>query len=519
MPPFAWSFSADSILNLFPAAPNEGIKEYINIIGVTPDADSNIGIADYNRNYLSQNPCFRDLAAEFYASIWADDLQRAASESSAASFKELATIKPHVTLDKTSEDVGQKPGWLWQRALKYSHGDKLLAVQLIGVCGHDDANQGVSFSMRREFGPGQIVRDSKQPLGVSLDSQDRIEQMISLPILKEAVNQSWKNLPDTQKKGLSAENVQGKYDWYANDVPVKLKTAAWGCPKYTSEMYYPGGLGKDVDISTELKEKIAAIQAPTKGASVLPAKTYHTTGEAFASCHLVSRGVPNLISKQLVWGAVNGYRAGRLCEKLTTVQPIPNTKTPDEAISDFYKIRQNPDKCYKVIQKEHDSQTVLLPGAPTYCYLALTMDNFFFTDPDITPEIIKNKVTRALAENDVAAMFQKNGYYRLSNFCKGPQLTAVVARYMELYGGHGHSNPCPRDLNTARCGEARKVMDTYSIDFKWTEAEHMAGLKFAEANCPVYDPIHNPEAVSCQILGRPQKTNGQGLKKSDSGQQ
>lgn len=48
-------------------------------------------------------------------------------------------------------------------------------------------------------------------------------------------------------------------------------------------LYAPLGLGSKYDISPQLKARIAQIQAPTLGASKLPAKAYHITGSAYAS--------------------------------------------------------------------------------------------------------------------------------------------------------------------------------------------------------------------------------------------
>ena len=61
----------------------------------------------------------------------------------------------------------------------------------------------------------------------------------------------------------------------------------------TSLFYVARSLGNEVDISDALKHEIASVQAPTKGISALPSKSYHIYGAALFSCLMKSQGLSN----------------------------------------------------------------------------------------------------------------------------------------------------------------------------------------------------------------------------------
>lgn len=58
--------------------------------------------------------------------------------------------------------------------------------------------------------------------------------------------------------------------------------------------------------------------------------------------------------------------------------------------------------------------------------------------------------------------------------------TESVRSYFSKYRYGTENNPCPSSLSKERCEAARKLMDTYLVDFEWSEAQHIAGLEFAK---------------------------------------
>lgn len=107
----------------------KGLVDYFKVIGFKPRDNNNSGIQDYNTNLIKNNQCFNNLAAEFYFHL--KSRERMISHPKLKSQIDVPSVA-----DKTDS-----PGWLWDLAMKYANSDSNLAMQLIGVCGHDDRSQ------------------------------------------------------------------------------------------------------------------------------------------------------------------------------------------------------------------------------------------------------------------------------------------------------------------------------------------------------------------------------------------
>lgn len=444
---------ASTLLKVVPKQQRQGLNDYLTVTGVDTSATSNVGIRSYVKNYFEENSCVQDLAADFYSAINLID----------ATNGNLGGAKRVNISSNSKQDFNLSPGWLWNLALSYADGDKLLAMQLIGVCGHDDVNQlgGMSLKLSAKSPLAKNIRDPEVAQSVAA----QVSPFVAAYVLK---------YPKTKNTSRSVGTINTN------------------CPVKSSAMYYPGSLGAGTDISESLKDRIIQAQAPTQGARALPAKYYHVMGEAFASCFLVRREVPNFFSSRLIKGAINAYRSSRTCEKLAA-EELFNISNKEDVNSLSARIWKTKLDYRKASEIDENAKFSMDP------FLGQLISSEVITDADVTEEIVRNKVSRAVAEYDSAKMFKKSLSNKLANQCSGPQLSTAVRGYLILNSSLGISNPCPADLSQERCKNARNVMATYLVDFEWSEAQHLKGLEFAQKNCPKYVPEKDPAIVACRI--------------------
>ncbi len=388
------------LIKSLPTSEVQGLTDYMSVIGVQVDRQENNGIRGFNTKIL-KHACLDNLAAEFYA-----DLQ---NDMSVLRRPKNQNLVPN-SLDGISQG-DFPPGWLWKKALKFSNGKKLLAMQLIGFCGHDDVNQV-------EIGSFKPARNSKR-------SSSRVD-----------------------------------------------------CPRAGDPVFTPGSLGAETILPLVLKQKIARIQAPKKGMSALPAKYYHTIGAAYTSCFMVRRGVPDWITSRAVKGAINAYRAGRICDELIHIGWKGHMNTSAKQILEF------------------NCKSKPAAASRPECGLQRTADLLAGKNLPVR----EKKFRRYLASIRAAELFQRSSYYLGAKRCDGHQLNRTVRNYFEEYGTLGRSNPCPTAMPKQDCSDIREVMATWAIDFERDEAQHMAGLNFARKNCPVIGKNEDPLAHTCAAL-------------------
>ncbi len=489
-----------SALSLLPAKQRQGIQDYLAVIGLESDEGQNVGFKNFNEELLYENPCINELAGNFYADLLANDLE--------VNLKSLMnpTKLGKPSLKDTTKETGLKPGWLWEKALSYSKGDKLLAMQLVGICGHDDLNQ-LDEDFRMKFSGGQ---KGKNLFYSDVDIKNKIAEI-------------WKGLPAEKR---SALEKKGGSDAIFN----KLKKSVGfeegiTCPAPVGAMYYAKSLGEQYDIPEVLKDRIAKIQAPSKGAEFLPGKYYHLMGAAYSSCFLVRRNVPDFVSEKIVKGAINVYRSSRMCNSLTGLEnPHFSGKSTSQIFEDLLKVRKSFESCFdKATSKGTGASSYSYwikktKSPPSHCYAADLLNLTVLMDEDITNEILQKKISRKVAEHDAVRMFRASKFYSSSNQCQGTQLGTDVKEFLEENSFTKTGDECGMGLDKQRCEGVRKLLETYLVDFEWSEAQHLAGLKFAKDHCPSMGAGKSLDAAACKALGKPvpQNKHGDDERKSSS---
>ncbi len=312
--------------------------------------------------------------------------------------------------------------------------------------------------------------------------------------LRSKTNPIFQTLLDATARQLIQNNLE---EDCANDVVKGVSSGfsldqKFTCPGY-DRMFVPGSLGAQTDIPPALKQKIAQIQAPSKGAKVLPAKYYHTIAATMSSCFLIRAGIPKFLVNQITMGAINAYRAGRLCQTISGGGDVLLSKPKETWQKMIAELRANPSVC---------------PGSdwnsnqPGQCLVKTVLKSELIFDKDITTEILHRKLDNRIAMSKAKQMFRDSPAYKDSSECSPVQLTTAVREYFEKHGTGGKRNPCEPSESPEECAKIRDIMATWAVDFEWSEAQHQAGVEFAAKNCPPLAANQNPVGKACEAYAK-----------------
>lgn len=458
---------AQMTFKLLPQRQQQGVRDYLSTLGIQVSPGSNVGLKTMNSSLLEKNPCFQNLASEFYADIHAS---AASKNFSDASIRKITETFIPVDLTQTSQDP--PAGWLWKKALKYSAGDKILALHLIGLCGHDNTGQ---------FDQSPFELPPNHPRRVDLLSDAKRSELAGHV---EKLCQKITVGEDSKKQCFQTVEK--------NLVESTKLTGKFSCPMSNDPFYIPGALGPETDIPTDLKKKISSIQAPIKGPTALPSKYYHTIAAAFSSCFLVRAGIPHFLTRKIVMGAINAYRAGRLCNDLNQTSDLFAATVPKENLQTMVlEVRANKEKCPNMFPTEAD---------PPYCQILWVMRPKVLFDKDITQDILFEKLDNRLGSIKAKKLFRESNGFKSSKECSSIQLNEAVRDYFSTHGTGGPKNPCSPSEPAESCKKIRYSMATWAVDFDWSEAQHDAGLRFAYENCPALEAGQNPVGKACDAL-------------------
>lgn len=171
--------------------------------------------------------------------------------------------------------MGLKPRWTWNAAKVLAAGNPNEAMFIIGACGHDDANL---------------------PIESKVDSNDRSRLSTQALLAKSG----------TIYDGLSI--LENRIQ----------------CPTRPDNFFLQQGLDESADVSNSMKQKIAGTQAPTMGASVIPAKYYHVYAGAFMACEMIEDGLPASRASEYPGKFAAIYRRSRLCSEMSAISRQAN---------------------------------------------------------------------------------------------------------------------------------------------------------------------------------------------------
>lgn len=420
---------AKEIQFLIDAYPNTSFKravvDYTKIIapelytsGVGQD---NRGLQKLVVSKFNENEAFQNDAVSFYqdvAKYWAERLKgpsETLNEDNSYACRDdgqgippfaisyqCEKDKPRIQLTEaagTGINKNYEIGWVWDLALKNANGNPNRAMDLIGLCGHDNRFQGAKSFINKETG---------------------------------------------QKTYLN-------------------------CPEGSSPFFVPQALGKDADISGDLKNKIQQIQNP-KGTSNIPAKYYHTMGEAFVSCQLIQKGHKPEDVIEVAKLAARVYRSIYLCQKTAPYLDIKNALALPMDISDINGIE-------KFIEKK---MTTCKPEEPPGIgKKPCDILKWHFGESFSKASALEKRqiVTEIMSLVDASTLYQ-TWYIPCTDIrLLGP---GDIANSKNLWSSKLIQ---PDGWSDERYERAKYILATWDIDFKWTVAQHEAGAKFAARVC------------------------------------
>jgi hypothetical protein len=517
--------SSDTWVRRFAKAlPDSGLKHGLNrymeiVIGKSilldgAAAGSNGGIAEFNTNQIRENPCFAKLTEAFYADINKQDEEifpKDVDWSVAKKWRSTLEDSPEY-----SELPKLKPGWLFEKALKYSAGDPNLAMKLISICGHDDKEQGV------------LSYASTNP--VSLDDTNRRKYLA-------AIDYRMHSFELILKKGLGTPVIEK----YVSDIKAYKEKLLKGdvtinqsrsvkCPISHSTFYQSKALDPSVDLPEEYKDRIAAIQAPTKGREVIPSKNYHFMAAASMACELVEKGVSpkmaSVIQKMAAWG----YRTVRMNSILK------NDLNYIHEIEEIYE-KEIEDKKF---QREKSTRTARRTKIKKTSVLSfdewlLRIKNPFKQDDyrywsipvfsnleDVKKWKVKYDAAKVLDHltvgGKVAGLSLPHTNISLS-FSGDPVVKHLSYESRKDKSSHRIKRKNnPMNWEKKRFDEAKLKAMTYLVDWDWTVKQHEIGASFGANNCKKRPIEVKPDDSACAALdNRPGVVCQMGFK-SDSPQ-
>lgn len=510
--------SYDKILrNIIKVVPNSslrsGIEQYLDIINAQAYSDdqnvglSNRGLAQFQANQVKNNPCFAKLAEAFYQEITEQDStsrrsQVPNSRSSLGSRPSLATEAGKLP----NENV--KPGWLYQKALEYTNGNPNLAIQLIGLCGHDDISQG-DFKY-------EVDGDDQSQSEIKDNYLKTIEYRVTKlrnALQKINSSQGESNAAAIDKMNNQIEKLKSYKQKLLNNqiVPFASIKRTINCPRQISTMYLSKSLSKQADLSDEYKAKIAKIQAPTKGASVIPSKNYHIMGSAFMTCQLIQKGVNPKIAQAIQKLAAWGYRTVRM-----------NTVLKEE-LEKAEKVYTQYEVFLKNYTKENTEFRQTRRGKRALPLSRPSISDWLLTNQSAREELslnfeTKSEVNDFLISLDAAKLIDQANLggntfglqlpqtnillgFTGNSIRKEINLSNINSEQSETTRKRGSSfKATPNNWDKTRFNRAKEKAQTYLIDWDWTVKQHEVGAKFAAENCTREQSDQNIDNIACEAF-------------------
>lgn len=429
----------------------------------------NAGIAKYFEGKLNEDSKLQTSARAFYEDIRRRDMHRVAWNNVRSDDKfplgNRASLADHA---RDVKDPNLSDGWVWNLALQHTGGDPALAMRMIGLCGHDDVTQG-EYSIGLEPEQKRVaenrlkskltlrVRDAEIEYAKNLAKIEKMKARLLLPYAPKAN----KKLDLEKLESLERELKSRKFllDWMQRDLQGDSAVAQeLRCPERSSVFYFPGGLGAQVDIPQELKDRIIATQedaskrpAGRAPGALLPAKYYHIMGSAAVACELLAKGhdpaLVKTLSRLLGWA----YRAQRINSEYCN-KPYRESKVKDkthlEKLTNIGR-KQKPDTDLSEEESEE----------------------FFNVNTDAVELMRRN-----------ALGGQKVGFGDFSFQIPQSNFRVKVPAWLEKIDFVKNLGK-PSGWSDERFAAAKAKMETWFADWAWTTEQHAVGGAFGAEMC------------------------------------
>lgn len=489
-----------------------GLIEYVKIVDPSSYSDfdsvrqENPGIKGYFEKKFETNPCFQYAALGFYddvAKVLKKDHTCGKGVEFSSAAEKYGCYEGHLSLDDyAGRDHKSKleEGWLLKLAMKHANNNLPAALDLIGMCGHDDQEQGrFSFHDKSERGMRELKKEIAKHKEMLAEAEREVKKAAKDPKYNKEALVGYKNQLRSLPYGIkSMEESDGNI-------------GILSCPYEFTDFFLPGSLSKQANISPQLVEKIKSIQGRDKK-TILPPKHYNIYASANLGCKMAQQGMTPFDANLIQTTSVRLYRGIRMCE---TVQQLLSKKEAAKTIFRDYVERDNVEKeilrlwelnkkgnlnCDR-IQDDKNQGKLFNQQSYAQCEALYFYDITHLAESE--REAVVRKVKRLRARIDAATLY--SNWYIGGNTVAGVQVPCTDLRLkgpsdlMEPTKGILGKLSRPKDWSNERYEEATRTLATWELDFEWTVAQHSAGVKFGSKACLDYPRKANPfEKAECK---------------------
>lgn len=535
------------VLSVLPESDTKrGLKEYSEAIGLDNyyevDTDrfvgkSNAGIAGYFENRIgdSKNSCVRDAAKNFYNDIAAYLNKRTPAQADVQpkySSKEPEIISsPHYNIATKSDRAmlnevagsgryaNYEPGWVWNLAMKHANGDPNSALFLIGICGHDDMNQG---NYNYEDKSEASMRELRGRANDYLDKIKKGEKQLATLKANPLDTEEYENVVSTANREVTVAKI-----YYKELTEMKSATGQLTCPLWGSGFYAARSLGESADIPVELKNELLDTFSDD-GAKKVSSKYYHIYGSAFLACQFVQNGISPSLASQMQQQVARAYRGIRMCEgNKDFLEESEKLQKLEAKLMTKYKAKDPANLMFKIIQdkkmakncasNEYFKYPECKIGQILQIPASVNDENGEFT---ISEEDVRKKIKGRLTQMDAARLYEH--WYLGGGTIAGQSLPCSDVRVL---GPTNLRKPTdsffgriskPAGWTDERYLSASKKVASWDADYKWTIAEHKAGAEFAGKVCKKRGPGEKPLKGICPNGPPDGKAEGSGANMNGS---
>ena len=441
-----------------------GLKTYLEIIGLDQGDYSkglvggNTGVVNSLENtFTDKNPCTQALFFSFYTDVERLDLERdkqygRTPQTNDPEF-EFHTKRPTQGVIAGKGKEKEKPGWLWDLAMQHTGGNPSLAMSLIASCGHDDMTQGFAGNIT-------IRPDSKE----SLYLQDTILQRKKNIAFELENISTWQSPGKTNRTyGSTPENVLRQQEKSLHSTPA---SQILFCPKNGSIIHVSKNLGARVDISDSLRQRLIAVSGGGKPEKV-PSKNYHIVAAAYMGCKLREAGLSEFMIKKMEQLSAWSYRTIRMNDLIGE-----RNRTYDKAASAYEK------------QKNQK------PG--------LSLDDFIRNTAEFsgdTPESLY--ATHLFSQWNISG--ETVGGIKL------PYIDSNLRsplNWLEEQFSSIEKFTKPDGWSDESFRRAKKITESYLLDWEWTVEQHGVGATFGAQQCTPQPEGADPEKQACRAIDK-----------------
>lgn len=442
---------------------SDSIKSYIGEVSQIHNG-ANESIEVNNQTYISQNSCFAQLATEFYLDLIQEDLQQLPK-------RVKMTGRPLGIRIAMDEEAGKgfwqnrRPGFLWEKLMTLTGNNPNLAIQIIKMCGHDDAINERPHLIPAHSNYSNLNRRKRE-------------------IYTQALN-SWNDAPDWIKEALIEQRDNNRINF--------------GCWN-SSALYLPKALGEGLTISDGLKSRIVKIQAPKKGAKALPAKNYHVLAGLFTGCRFKSETGYSFVGANIARLGARYYRAKSLGASRLSVIEITKSSLWNQLNPSYF----TPEILDEIRKKRLNQKDSVTPDDRTMILLNLLK----LSDEELkkaSNSELKEHILKNISIKD-AAILWKSWYQKTNIPGVGDLYLPNRSRRPEYFNSQfgvpyslSNKNSCENGWPNERCQAAIAVMDTWEIDFEWSQEAQYVGAREGEKTCTKAEK-QDVEKSACEVL-------------------